>query len=93
MAQRRGFSAMDPEKHRRVASMGGRKQGMANNPGNFANNRERARIAGRKGGLNKKPREVLNECGCGHCRSDHAEPPKSACRVIGCDCLCFDGMA
>jgi len=46
----RGFAAMDRERQRAIASKGGHSQGKANNPGNFANNRERAREAGRKGG-------------------------------------------
>lgn len=48
--QRRGFAAMDQEKQREIASKGGRSQGKQNNPGNFANDPERAREAGRKGG-------------------------------------------
>lgn len=47
----RGFAAMDAERQRAIASKGGHSQGKANNPGNFANNRERARAAGRKGGM------------------------------------------
>jgi len=45
---RRGFAAMDEQ--RTIASKGGQSQGKANNPGNFANDRDRAREAGRKGG-------------------------------------------
>jgi general stress protein YciG len=41
---------MDPERQRAIAAKGGRSQGRANNPGNFANNPERAARAGRKGG-------------------------------------------
>jgi general stress protein YciG len=48
--QLRGFAAMDPEKVKLIASIGGKAQGQQNNPGNFANDPERARIAGRKGG-------------------------------------------
>jgi general stress protein YciG len=47
---RRGFASMDQQTQRMIASKGGHSQGRANNPGNFANNRERARAAGRKGG-------------------------------------------
>ncbi len=47
----RGFAAMDAERQRAIASKGGHSQGKGNNPGNFANNRERARAAGRKGGM------------------------------------------
>jgi uncharacterized protein len=35
---------------REIASKGGQSQGKENNPGNFANDREKARQAGRKGG-------------------------------------------
>jgi general stress protein YciG len=41
---------MDEQTQRMIASKGGHSQGRATNPGNFANNRERARAAGRKGG-------------------------------------------
>jgi len=46
----RGFAAMDAERQRAIASKGGQSQGKANNPGNFANDRQKAREAGRKGG-------------------------------------------
>lgn len=46
----RGFASMDPEKQREIASMGGKSQGKENNPGNFANDREKASRAGREGG-------------------------------------------
>jgi uncharacterized protein len=46
----RGFAAMDPEKQRDIASKGGQSQGRENNPGNFANDRQKASEAGRKGG-------------------------------------------
>jgi general stress protein YciG len=46
----RGFAAMDPEKQREIASMGGRSQGKENNSGNFANDPEKARRAGQEGG-------------------------------------------
>lgn len=41
---------MDPDKQRQIASKGGQSQGRENNPGNFANNPQRAAAAGRKGG-------------------------------------------
>lgn len=41
---------MDSEKQREIASKGGQSQGKENNPGNFANNRQKASEAGRKGG-------------------------------------------
>ncbi len=47
---RRGFASMNQNLQRQIASKGGRSQGKANNPGNFANNRARAAEAGRKGG-------------------------------------------
>lgn len=46
----RGFAAMDEDLQREIASKGGRSQGKENNPGNFANDPERASEAGRKGG-------------------------------------------
>ncbi len=49
----RGFAAMDPEKQRAIASKGGHSQGKENNPGNFANNPERARKAGHDGGVSR----------------------------------------
>lgn len=47
---RRGFAAMDERTQREIASKGGRSQGKATNPGNFANDRRKASEAGRKGG-------------------------------------------
>jgi general stress protein YciG len=47
---RRGFAAMPKSKVREIASKGGKSQGRENNPGNFANDREKARQAGRIGG-------------------------------------------
>ena len=46
----RGFASMDPERQREIASQGGQSQGKENNPGNFANDREKASRAGREGG-------------------------------------------
>lgn len=46
----RGFASMDANERRHVASMGGHAQGKHNNPGNFANDRDKAKRAGRKGG-------------------------------------------
>jgi uncharacterized protein len=46
----RGFASMDDDKQREIASKGGRSQGKENNPGNFANDPQRASEAGRKGG-------------------------------------------
>jgi general stress protein YciG len=42
---KRGFAAMDPEEQRKIASKGGSASG-----GNFRNDPERARQAGRAGG-------------------------------------------
>jgi uncharacterized protein len=39
---KRGFAAMDEEKQREIASKGGQSQGKENNPGNFANDRQKA---------------------------------------------------
>lgn len=46
----RGFAVMDRDLQRKIASKGGKAQGKHNNSGNFANNREKAREAGKKGG-------------------------------------------
>lgn len=46
----RGFASMDDKKQRAIASKGGKSQGKENNPGNFANDREKASRAGREGG-------------------------------------------
>ena len=46
----RGFASMDEQKQRDIASKGGQSQGKENNPGNFANDREKASRAGKKGG-------------------------------------------
>lgn len=47
---KRGFASMDEDRQREIASKGGRSQGKENNPGNFANDPQRASEAGRKGG-------------------------------------------
>jgi general stress protein YciG len=49
-SSRRGFAAMDERTQREIASKGGHSQGKENNRGNFFHDRERARVAGRKGG-------------------------------------------
>jgi len=51
--QNRGFHAMDPEKHRAIASMGGK--AVPNGKRNFSQNREAAVQAGRKGGASLPP--------------------------------------
>lgn len=52
--QRRGFAAMSKELQRMLASKGGRSQGRGNNPANFANDPQRASIAGGKGGRSRR---------------------------------------
>ncbi|HUO56028.1 MAG TPA: general stress protein [Candidatus Paceibacterota bacterium] len=47
---KRGFASMDEETQREIASKGGQSQGKENNPGNFANDRQKASEAGKKGG-------------------------------------------
>jgi general stress protein YciG len=47
---KQGFASMDAEKQRKIASMGGKAQGKENNPGNFANDIEKAKRAGQEGG-------------------------------------------
>lgn len=42
--------AMSEEEHKRASSKGGQSQGKENNPGNFANDRQKAREAGAEGG-------------------------------------------
>jgi general stress protein YciG len=44
-SKKRGFAAMDEERQRQIASMGGKASG-----GNFARDRKKASIAGKKGG-------------------------------------------
>lgn len=51
----RGFAAMTPEKRRAIAARGG-----ANSGGNFKHDREKAAIAGRKGGRTSR-RKVPSE--------------------------------
>jgi uncharacterized protein len=48
----RGFAGMDENRQKEIASQGGKSQGQHNNPGNFANDPEKASEAGRKGGQN-----------------------------------------
>lgn len=49
---KRGFASMSDEQQRDAASQGGQSQGRENNPGNFANDPEKARKAGQRGGQN-----------------------------------------
>jgi len=56
---KRGFAAMDEEAQRAIASKGGKAS-----PGNFRNDPEKARRAGRKGGLKSRlPPSAPNETG------------------------------
>jgi general stress protein YciG len=48
--KKRGFAAMSDKEQKEIASKGGHAQGKENNPGNFANDPEKARAAGKKGG-------------------------------------------
>ena len=50
---KRGFAAMSPEEHRRVASLGGKAVPAASR--GFSNNPEAAAAAGRKGGKAVSP--------------------------------------
>ncbi len=50
----RGFASMDEAKQREIASKGGKSQGKDTNPGNFANDREKAAAAGRIGGQSSR---------------------------------------
>lgn len=54
MKTKRGFALLSPEKMKSIARSGGLAQGKDTNPSNFANNRDRAILAGRKGGLMNK---------------------------------------
>jgi general stress protein YciG len=66
--ENRGFAAMDAEKQRRIASQGGKASG-----GNFANDRERAAEAGRKGAA-AQPVEAKREGGLhSHSGSKHQQ--------------------
>jgi general stress protein YciG len=47
---KRGFANMDENEQKEIASKGGRSQGRQNNPGNFANDPQKARKAGHEGG-------------------------------------------
>jgi general stress protein YciG len=50
---RRGLASADDDTRQQVSSMGGQSQGQDNNPGNFANDREKASKAGQKGAANQ----------------------------------------
>lgn len=52
---------MDPQRQREIAAAGGRSQGKENNPGNFANDREKASRAGQKGGRHSRGGNKQNE--------------------------------
>jgi general stress protein YciG len=48
----RGLANADQQTREEVARRGGQSQGKENNPANFANDREKASRAGKKGGQN-----------------------------------------
>lgn len=55
---KRGFASMDAAKQREIASKGGKSQGKANNPANFANRSEQdLSEIGRKGGSARSQRK------------------------------------
>lgn len=60
----RGFASMDDEKQREIASKGGKASG-----GNFANDRQRASEAGKKG-AKAQPTEAKAEGGRNSHRND-----------------------
>lgn len=47
---KRGFASMDDDMQHDISSKGGQSNSKENNPGNFANNRDKARRAGKEGG-------------------------------------------
>lgn len=55
----------DSKGHAEAGRKGGRAQGKRNNPGNFANDREKARLAGRRGG-SAHPHTVSSMPGSGN---------------------------
>jgi len=59
----RGFGSMDEDKQRKIASEGGKASG-----GNFANDRERAAEAGRKGGQQSSEERSGGQQGSGEGR-------------------------
>lgn len=48
----------DSKGHAEAGRKGGKNQGKHNNPGNFANNPQRAREAGKKGGISKPSKKT-----------------------------------
>lgn len=51
-----GFAALAPERQREISRMGGKSQGRHNNPGNFANDPVKARIAAHTSWANRRAR-------------------------------------
>lgn len=45
---------MDEQKRKDIARQGGQSQGAENNPANFANDKQKASEAGKKGGKNSR---------------------------------------
>jgi general stress protein YciG len=58
MSGKQGFASMDPEKRRRIASLGGKTAQAKGNSHKFTS--EGAREAGRKGGRISQERRALN---------------------------------
>jgi general stress protein YciG len=49
----RGFGQMSEKEHKKVSSKGGHAQGKENNPANFANDKTKAKRAGKAGGASR----------------------------------------
>lgn len=56
---KQGFASMSPDRQREIASLGGRSQGRKNNPGNFANDPDKAKRAGQEGGTKSRRTSVV----------------------------------
>ena len=69
--RRRGFAAMDPQQRREIASKGG-----SASPGNFANDRNRAAEAGRKGGRARGARNGSDQSSNGPSSELRNEDPR-----------------
>ncbi len=62
----------DSRGHAEAGRKGGKAQGKRNNPGNFANDREKARLAGKKGG-SASPNRVGSASSSGNQEEVHQE--------------------
>jgi general stress protein YciG len=58
---KQGFASLSPEERSKIARIGGQSQGKKNNPGNFANNIDKARHAGKLGGRVSRRKNVSVE--------------------------------